>query len=641
MISSAERSVIRLRTLGQLDLEGPGGREVRNALAQPRRAALLVYLALATPRGHHRRDALLALFWPESDIERARNALNQALHFLRLSLGNGTIINRSGDDALTLDWDSVWCDALEFEEALATGRRADALDLYQGDLLAGFHVGDAPEFERWLDAERARYAALYAEALEAVAAERERARDFAGANIHWKRLAARDPYNARVALRLMQSLVASGDAAAAVRHARVHAALLQEELGIAPDADITALVQQLQNGGGAKAIRSTTSTPSPHEAHVSALEGASAPVAEVARPRETSRRRRLAFVAGTMIFIAAMVIARATSGHPDPVPKEQYLRSLYVRGRNAELSRSPLGIHTAKAAYHRAIEVDSTFALGYAGLAGVYGFIVDYALGPAAPALDSARMMANRAVALDSTLPEAHTALAVALGDVGQFDAAEREFNRAIQLEEKNADAHYWYSVLLVALGRGAEALREAKRAEQLETVAPRGVLAMQRYAEYLLTGKRPHLGLPVVAQRPVLKLEPGEPWARGREAIAFAREGNCAAARSSMDLAQQLAPDNIRMLSDLGEIYWRCGEQKRAKALLATLQKRPDAQEHGNRVAVLYLLFGDRDSTFFWLDRQVWTLSSLSALSAAEFADPLRDDVRYARLLRRIGIRK
>ena len=101
MISPSETSVIRLRTLGQLDLEGPGGHEVRNALAQPKRAALLAYLALATPRGHHRRDALLALFWPESDIERARNALNQAVHFLRLSLGSGTIINRSGDDALT------------------------------------------------------------------------------------------------------------------------------------------------------------------------------------------------------------------------------------------------------------------------------------------------------------------------------------------------------------------------------------------------------------------------------------------------------------------------------------------------------------------------------------------------------------
>ena len=632
--------MIRLRTLGQLDLESSDGREVRNALTQPKRAALLVYLALAKPRGHHRRDALLALFWPESDIERARNALNQAVHFLRLSLGSGAIINRAGDDALTLNWDALWCDALEFEEAIAAGHRADALNLYQGELLAGFHVGEAPEFERWLDAERSRYAALFAEALEAVAVERERARDFAAAVIQWKRLAARDPYNARVALRLMQSLAASGDAAGAIRHARVHATLLREELGIAPDADIIAFVQQLQNGDAAKVPRASSSTPSMPDSIAVTPDRASVPMTEVRTPRK-ARRRRLLIAAGLALLVAGVTIVRATAGRSDPVPKEQYLRGLYVRGRNFELSRSPLGIRTAQAAYRRAIEVDSTFALGYAGLAGVYGFIADYALGPAAPALDSARMMANRAVALDSMLPEAHTALAVALGDVLQFDAAEREFNTAIRLGEKNADAHYWYSVLLVALGRGAEALREAKRAEQLETVSPRGVLAMQRYAQFLLNGQRPHLKLPVAAQRPVLELEPGEPWARGREAIAFAREGNCPSARTSMELAQRLAPDNIRMLSVLGEIYWRCGEEKRAKALLAALRRRPDAQEHGDRVAVLYLLFGDRDSTFLWLDHHIWTLSSLSALSAAEFFDPLRDDPRYARLLRRIGIRR
>src|SRR3982750_970783 len=132
MISPSETSVIRLRTLGQLDLEGPGGHEVRNALAQPKRAALLAYLALATPRGHHRRDALLALFWPEHDTERARNALNQAVHFLRRSLGAHAVVNHNGDDALGLDWAAFWCGAVAFEEALDAGRAVEALELYRG-----------------------------------------------------------------------------------------------------------------------------------------------------------------------------------------------------------------------------------------------------------------------------------------------------------------------------------------------------------------------------------------------------------------------------------------------------------------------------------------------------------------------------
>jgi serine/threonine-protein kinase len=60
--------VIRLRTLGALELRGRGGQELRAVLAQPRRMALLAYLALATPRSYHRRDTVLALFWASLSV---------------------------------------------------------------------------------------------------------------------------------------------------------------------------------------------------------------------------------------------------------------------------------------------------------------------------------------------------------------------------------------------------------------------------------------------------------------------------------------------------------------------------------------------------------------------------------------------
>ncbi|MFL5546384.1 MAG: cyclase, partial [Gemmatimonadales bacterium] len=149
--------MIRLRTLGALDLRGPEGQELRPVLAQPKRAAVLAYLALATPRGPHRRDTLLALFWPEQDTEHARNALSQAIHFLRRSLG-GEVLAAHNGEGLGLDWKNFWCDAAIFEEALDGGRFTEALDLYRGDLLEGFHVADAPEFGQWLENERARLA---------------------------------------------------------------------------------------------------------------------------------------------------------------------------------------------------------------------------------------------------------------------------------------------------------------------------------------------------------------------------------------------------------------------------------------------------------------------------------------------------
>src|SRR5439155_14405236 len=86
--------MIELRLLGRLSLTGADGRDVGTLLAQPRRFALLAYLAAATPRGLHRRDSLLALFWPELDQEHARTALRQALRVLRVALGPRAVVGR-------------------------------------------------------------------------------------------------------------------------------------------------------------------------------------------------------------------------------------------------------------------------------------------------------------------------------------------------------------------------------------------------------------------------------------------------------------------------------------------------------------------------------------------------------------------
>src|ERR1051325_11367573 len=126
-------STIRLRTLGALQLQSPAGAELRSVLSQPRRVALLAYLALATPRGLHRRDKLLALFWPEQDEQHARNALSQAVHFLRRTLGADAILSR-GDEELGVNGEIVSCDAIAFEAALDAGKTAEALERYRGAL---------------------------------------------------------------------------------------------------------------------------------------------------------------------------------------------------------------------------------------------------------------------------------------------------------------------------------------------------------------------------------------------------------------------------------------------------------------------------------------------------------------------------
>src|SRR5437016_2202459 len=120
--------LVELRILGGLNLLGAGGHELKSVLAQPKRVALLAYLAAATPRRLHRRDSLVALFWPELDQEHARAALRQALHGLRHALGDGVLVTRADED-IGIDAERIRCDVVEFARAAEGGRLADAREL--------------------------------------------------------------------------------------------------------------------------------------------------------------------------------------------------------------------------------------------------------------------------------------------------------------------------------------------------------------------------------------------------------------------------------------------------------------------------------------------------------------------------------
>src|SRR5512146_2311016 len=105
--ASREADMIEFRALGAVDLRRRDGAELLSVLSQPKRTALLAYLLLARPRGFHRRDRLVALFWPESDAEHGRNSLRQAVYFLRRSLGDDVLESR-GEEELGVGAGVVW-----------------------------------------------------------------------------------------------------------------------------------------------------------------------------------------------------------------------------------------------------------------------------------------------------------------------------------------------------------------------------------------------------------------------------------------------------------------------------------------------------------------------------------------------------
>src|SRR6266576_5836504 len=111
--------MLKLQLLGSLDLLDVG-RDVAPVLRRPKSVALLTYLATARPRGFHRRDTILPLFWPDLDQPHARNSLRQAIHSLRRVLGAGVVVGR-GEEELGVDRSRLWCDVAQFEEHLDAG----------------------------------------------------------------------------------------------------------------------------------------------------------------------------------------------------------------------------------------------------------------------------------------------------------------------------------------------------------------------------------------------------------------------------------------------------------------------------------------------------------------------------------------
>ncbi len=238
--------MIELRTLGGLQLKDGRGRDLCGQL-QPKRLALLIYLSQA-PRRFHRRDSLLALFWPEIDSSGGRNALRQSLYALRQCLGNGALVTRGYEEVAVSE--RVWSDVVGFESALASGHPERALELYGGDFLEGLHVQHvASQFEHWLDDERHR---LRNEAVRAALELRDREEEAGNipAAVEWARAACRlDPDNEGILGGLIDLLDRAGDRAGALRAFEAFAERTRAEYDIAPSEETQALIEAVKARG--------------------------------------------------------------------------------------------------------------------------------------------------------------------------------------------------------------------------------------------------------------------------------------------------------------------------------------------------------------------------------------------------------
>ncbi len=235
--------MIRLQTLGAVALAADG-EEVTGVLAQPKRLALLAFLATARPVGFQSRDRVLALFWPESDTAKARNSLRQALHQLRRALGDEAIVTR-GEKDVGVASALVECDAAQFDAAIAERRDADALALYLGDFLPGLYVQDGDEANRWIDDERIRRKRDASEAARRLIEGARSAGDLEGARRWARRGVELEPTDEAAVRRLLEIQSELGDLPGAMNTFAELSRRLESEFGIRPSRELAKLVQEI------------------------------------------------------------------------------------------------------------------------------------------------------------------------------------------------------------------------------------------------------------------------------------------------------------------------------------------------------------------------------------------------------------
>jgi TolB-like protein/DNA-binding SARP family transcriptional activator/Flp pilus assembly protein TadD len=317
--------MIRFQTLGSIDLRNDEG-AVASVLSQPKRLALLAYLACARPLGFRSRDTLLALFWPEADTERARNSLRQALHHLRKGVGEAAITTR-GERDVGIDSTLLSCDAAQFTAAFEAARFEEALAVYRGDFLPGLHVQDAPEAARWIDDERMHLRRCAMDGARRLLNDASDRRDVEGA-IRWARRAvAIDPADEPAVRRLVQALADAGDVPAALDAYADLVKRLDADFSLKPSVETTRLVQALSERASTTTAEIAALTPAARvrapRREVAGVSAAPAPHAAEAPQQEGAERSRpwanavtILTILGLLTALAIPVIARLTRTRP-------------------------------------------------------------------------------------------------------------------------------------------------------------------------------------------------------------------------------------------------------------------------------------------------------------------------------------
>jgi serine/threonine-protein kinase len=307
---------------------------------------------------------------------------------------------------------------------------------------------------------------------------------------------------------------------------------------------------------------------------------------------------------------------------------------LYLQGRFYLDQHTKSSIYTAIQFFQQALEKDATYAPADAQLSFALSSLSSFYAAPK-DVMPKAKAAAQRALELDDSLAEAHTALAFVLQNYEwDWPGAERELKRAIELNPSSSDAHYLYGEYLLNMLRKEEGIAEIEQAHQLDPFS----LRVASDLAWALVWSRKY-DLAIENGKQLIAGNPGFPWGYVWTGMAYSQLGRFPEAIAALKKADELEPD-ATMDHFLAVVQASAGNRAEARLLAAKLEEESKrGYVCAYEVAEIYGQLGQNDKAFQWMQRGVKEqCDCLVHLKSEPWLDPLRADPRYEELVKRVG---
>lgn len=312
---------------------------------------------------------------------------------------------------------------------------------------------------------------------------------------------------------------------------------------------------------------------------------------------------------------------------------------LYLKGRHFWNQRYKGTLQRALEHFQQAIETDPNYALAYSGLADCYTVLGSWHFLPPHEAFSHAKKAAEKALELDENLAEGHTSLGL-ISTVYDWDwsAAEKAFQRAIELNPNYALAHCYYGHLFAMSGCFAEARAEAEKSLELEPLS----LVVNAFAGITFYLAREH-DRAIDQLQKTLEIIPNSILALFFIAWSYSEKAMYEEAVKASQKAVDIVEGSTLWLANLGMVFGLAGKKKNAEGVLEKLQRAANKGFVAPvQFAWIYIGLGEKEEALKWLERAYdEQTATLNVLKVAPEYDSLRDEPRFQKILKKMGLAK